>query len=338
MRSKMVCSLSQRWTYRTGHSDSRFVPIPGPGGSVPRLPLRIMRTLLRNYRALSPALQERVRQHVTENAHALRQQTLRLLFVRLLARIKQRLTLAPTSAAGMADNTTNSRHEIGAGSRSPPYASTRVAAAVDTRALHWTRNGLMQGIQVSLPAIPMMAAFGIAFGATAAQKGLALAEATLMSALVFAGASQFVATEIWVDSMTLTGLLTLGIVTAIVNMRFILMGASLRRWLDDRPRWETYPALSLMTDPGWLIATRYRAEGGVDAAFFLSSGFTLWVAWIVSTPLGHMLGALVTEPRRLGLDLVLPIYFAIMLVPLWRGPRRAIAWLVAGITAVLVSR
>jgi predicted branched-subunit amino acid permease len=32
-------------------------------------------------------------------------------------------------------------------------------------------------------------------------------------------------------------------------------------------------------------------------------------------------GALVSDPRRYGLDLVMPIFFAAMIVPLWRGGR-----------------
>jgi len=37
------------------------------------------------------------------------------------------------------------------------------------------------------------------------------------------------------------------------------------------------------------------------------------------------------------LDLVMPIFFAAMLVPLWRGRRRGIPWAVAGSVALAVS-
>jgi hypothetical protein len=39
--------------------------------------------------------------------------------------------------------------------------------------------------------------------------------------------------------------------------------------------------------------------------------------------LGEVSKALVTEPKRFGLDLVMPCFFLVMLVPLWRGLRRA---------------
>jgi predicted branched-subunit amino acid permease len=65
-----------------------------------------------------------------------------------------------------------------------------------------------------------------------------------MSAAMFAGASQFVAAEIWTEPLTLTAIATLVLVTATVNMRFVLMAASLHPWLGGLPAWRTYPALA----------------------------------------------------------------------------------------------
>lgn len=202
---------------------------------------------------------------------------------------------------------------------------------------YWSADGYAVGMRLSAPVMPVMAIFGLAFGAIAAQKGLTAGAATLMSGLMFAGASQFVAIEMWADSLTFAGIVTLVLVTATVNMRFVLLSAAMRPWLGDLPARQVYPALAVMTDPGWLIALRYRSEGGANAAAFFSSGFVLWLVWIGSTALGHYLGTLVTNPNSLGLDLVLPTFFAVMLIPLWQGARRAVSWTVAGATALLAS-
>lgn len=202
----------------------------------------------------------------------------------------------------------------------------------------WSAAGFADGVRLAAPAMPVMALFGVAFGAFAAQKGVTLVEAALMSALMFAGASQFVAAEIWAHPMTVAGIATLALVTATVNMRFFLMGASLRPWLGGLPAWQTYPALSMLTEPGWLIALRYRAEGGADCASLLGSGVALWLIWIAGTVCGSLLGALVTEPERYGLDVVMPVFFIVVLVPLWRGPRGAVPWAVAGMVALVAAR
>lgn len=47
------------------------------------------------------------------------------------------------------------------------------------------------------PLIVAVMPIGLVFGAVAAGKGLSGAEVTLMSALVFAGGSQFVAMDMW---------------------------------------------------------------------------------------------------------------------------------------------
>jgi 4-azaleucine resistance transporter AzlC len=202
---------------------------------------------------------------------------------------------------------------------------------------YWSADGLALGARQAVPAMPVMALFAIAFGAFAAQKGLTFAEATLMSALNFAGAAQFVAAEIWTRPMTGTVILALALVTGIVNMRFVLISASLRPWLGGMPARQIYPALAFLTEPGWLIALRYRAEGGGNVATIAGSGLAFWVIWVAGTAGGWMIGATVSDPQRYGLDLVMPVFFAVILVPLWRGARAAVPWAVAGAAAVAAS-
>jgi 4-azaleucine resistance transporter AzlC len=204
-------------------------------------------------------------------------------------------------------------------------------------AAHWSYAGLAQGVRQSLPALFGLAVFSATFGALAAKKGLSLIEATLMSALVYAGASQFVAMEIWTEPLTAGLIAIIGLVTTVVNMRFFLMSASLRPWLAELPSWQTYPALALLVEPAWLIAMRHRAEGGRDAAIYLGAGFAMWVVWVAATVPGYLLGARISDLERFGLDLVLPAFFIVMLIPMWRGPMAAVPWAVAGATALAVA-
>jgi 4-azaleucine resistance transporter AzlC len=202
----------------------------------------------------------------------------------------------------------------------------------------WSVAGFTLGVRQAVTAMPVMALFGIAFGSFAAQKGLTFLEASLMTALMFAGASQFVATEIWSHPLPAAAIVTLCLVTAAINMRFILMTASLRPWLGALPPRQTYPALAVLTEPGWFIALRYRAEGGGDAATLLGSGVALWIVWIAGTMAGHLVGSLVADPQRYGLDVVMPVFFTVILIPLWRGARVAAPWAVAGIVALAAAR
>jgi predicted branched-subunit amino acid permease len=206
----------------------------------------------------------------------------------------------------------------------------------------WSRAGLSLGMRLALPVLPGMVAFALAVGATAARKSFSFLDLLLMNGFVYAGASQMVAMEIWPDQLSLAAIATLALVTATVNARMLLMGASLQPWLKPLPGWQIYPILHLTTDPGWLIAMRYRAEGGSDVAVFVGGGVVIFLAWMAATMAGYGLGALVPDPRAAGLDLVMPIFFATLLIPLWhhakRRTRRAVGWIVAGAVALAVER
>ncbi len=205
------------------------------------------------------------------------------------------------------------------------------------QAPYWSLPGLAHGARMCGAMVPGTVVFAAAYGTLAAQKGLAFSETVLMSALVFGGAAQLVALEVWANPLTLWTVVSLAVVTGIVNARFILMGATLRPWFGALPQWQAYAALNATVDATWLIAVRYRAEGGSDASVFVGAGIALWVVWVASAIPGYLLGAFIADPKRFGFDLMLPIFFAAMFIPLWRGVRRAIGWAIAGLVALAVS-
>ncbi|QFU15641.1 AzlC family ABC transporter permease [Microvirga thermotolerans] len=196
--------------------------------------------------------------------------------------------------------------------------------------------GLLPGARAAIPAFPGFIVFAMAFGAAAAQKGLSLGETMGLSAFVYAGASQMVGLEIWQKVWSPATILAIATVTAVVNARMILLGATLQPWLRHEPLPRTALNLFLVTEAGWLLGTRYYSEGGRDTAVLLGCGITLWLVWQASTFAGYFAGVLVPEPRRFGLDLVMPVFFSVMLVPLWKGARHALPWLVAGAVSLAV--
>jgi 4-azaleucine resistance transporter AzlC len=206
----------------------------------------------------------------------------------------------------------------------------------------WSRAGFMLGVKLTLPILPGMIAFAFACGATSASKGFSFLNTVLMNGLVYAGASQMIAMDIWPDRLTASSIIALALITATINARMLLMGASLQPWLAPLSPWQVYPALHLTTDPGWLVAMRYRIEGGNDAGVFLGGSVVIYALWMIATSVGYALGALISDPRAVGLDLVMPIFFAAMLIPLWQNApsrwRRGLGWVVAGSVALAFER
>ena len=121
-------------------------------------------------------------------------------------------------------------------------------------------------------------------------------------------------------------------------MRFLLIGASLRPWLGGEPAARVYPTLYLLTEPNWIRTLRYRAEGGARSGLPARQrrhGVARLGAGADAGLLARRVGR--RTPAKFGLDLVMPAFFTAMLVPLWRGNRRAIAWLIAAAVALVTD-
>jgi predicted branched-subunit amino acid permease len=202
---------------------------------------------------------------------------------------------------------------------------------------YWTARGLLLGARAMLPLMPGVFAFSAVFGLVAAQAAFSLNAALAMTGIVYAGMSQVVAVQAWPDQFTWGAIASLALITATVNMRFVLMGATLRPWLGTLPAWQTYPLLFLLTDGGWLLSMRYHDQGGRDASFYLGGALLGFVVWFVATIPGFVLNASLANPRAFGLDMVMVAFFAAMLVPAWRGARRAAPWAIAGVVAISVE-
>ncbi len=202
---------------------------------------------------------------------------------------------------------------------------------------YWARDAVWPGIVAISPMLPGTLAFALAFGAQCAQLKFSLGELEIMMGVVYGGLSQFVAVQSWPASLTAGSIATLALLTFTVNVRFSLMSASLRPWFGTLPAWQAYPAMLLVTDGGWLAATRYREHGGANAMFYLGGALVLYVVWLFAAIPGYLLAERLTDPKKFGIDLVVPAFYAAMLVPAWKGPRRAIPWVVAGVVALTVQ-
>ncbi|MFV0281744.1 MAG: AzlC family ABC transporter permease [Rhodoblastus sp.] len=200
-----------------------------------------------------------------------------------------------------------------------------------------SRAGLWRGMIDAMPFMPGTIVFGLAVGATASQKGLTTAESIGQSAIVYAGASQMLTLQVWRADWTLGALLAAIGVTAAINARFVLMSAAFRPWIEGLDRRLVYLSLLFMTDASFAIGARHHAVGGRDHGRVVGANVPLYLGWVTMTAAGFVAGALVARPERYGLDLVLPIVFASLAVPMARRSKRYAPLVVAGLVAIVVS-
>lgn len=201
-----------------------------------------------------------------------------------------------------------------------------------------TFAGMVEGARLTVPLLPGTLVFAAAVGATSAEKGLTLGQAVFMSLSVYAGASQLLGLQLWPQVFSLAAIAAIVVVTMAVNLRFLLMGASLQPWLSRGPAGPVHVGLAALTDANFVVASRYHAQGGQDAGVFIGAGLFMWVIWTLATIPGHALGHLLTDPKRFAIDMVMPLTFTAMSVGLFRLRRDRLAWPVAAGVAVVTAQ
>ncbi len=214
-------------------------------------------------------------------------------------------------------------------------ANAKVRDNTTSEKVTFTLQGALLGARRTIPVAISGFAIGVVFGVLARQAKLSVIDALLMSGLVYAGASQFVALSLWTTlPFPVT---TIILTTFIVNMRHLLMGASLRPWFAKLSPWKVYSSVFFMVDESWALTMSDFAKGGRDAGFLLGSGFTLYIAWVSSAVIGRTVGAWIQNPAQWGLDFAFTAVFIALLVGMWKGKSNLLPWAVAAIVAVAAA-
>lgn len=191
----------------------------------------------------------------------------------------------------------------------------------------------LSGIKAEFPLLVGVFPFGMIYGVLALEAGIPVSAAQLMSAIVFAGSSQFITTQLVGNG---TPGLVMVLTIFIVNLRHGLYSASIAPYVSKLSNaWKALLAY-LLTDEAYAIAiTHYDRDGTQPAShwFFLGAGLALWTTWQASTAMGILVGAVL--PASWSLDFTLSLTFIALVMP-WLKDRPSLgAALVAGIVAVL---
>lgn len=186
-----------------------------------------------------------------------------------------------------------------------------------------------------LPISSFVIIYGVAFGVASVQVPLTSADTMLMSILVFAGASQFAALELWGPDVEI---FTLIMTVFAINARHLLMGASLYPWLRHLPTRQRYGTLFFVSDANWAMSLQAFNKGLPGLGFVFGGGIALWLSWIFGTWLGVAFGSAVSNPMALGLDMVMGCFLLSMVVGGDKNMRMLAIWVVAAFASLLAFR
>ncbi|WP_271407591.1 AzlC family ABC transporter permease [Pseudomonas sp. Q1-7] len=177
--------------------------------------------------------------------------------------------------------------------------------------------------------------FGLVFGVLASKAGLTTFATALMSLLVFAGASQFVAIEQWQPGhLPVVGIV---LTTLLVNLRHLLMSLSLRRAFLRESRSRLLPSFALLLiDETWALAEHRFKQAQPSLRYFVQAGLLIYAGWVGGSVIGTLVGSRIPDPDAFGLDFTFIAMFLSLMVLLWRHLMDFGTWLLSGAIATAV--
>lgn len=187
------------------------------------------------------------------------------------------------------------------------------------------------GARRALPIVLSLGPFAVLFGAIAVDNGLTPAQAVMMSATVYAGASQMVGIELfghhaapWVIALSIF----------VVNLRHLLYSATTGRHMRSWTPWQRSLAFFFLIDAQFAETEREaEARGSFGFAWYMGLGLAIYAVWIAAAAIGAAFGQIMPDTHRTGIDFLLTIYF----IGLVMGFRRRPFWLPVVVVSAMAS-
>jgi predicted branched-subunit amino acid permease len=188
------------------------------------------------------------------------------------------------------------------------------------------RAGLKAGVGFALAAVVLGVSFGVL-----AEPIMGPVAPVVMSAVLFAGASQFGATAVLAaggDAITAIAAGTM------LNARFLPMGVAAATALHGSPLRRAVEGQAVV-DASWALAV--QGDGRFDRELMIGATIPQYPAWVGGTLIGVLGGSALGDPAALGLDAIFPAFFVGLLAAELGRPRALAAALLGGAIALALT-
>lgn len=174
------------------------------------------------------------------------------------------------------------------------------------------RRQFFQGVRDCIPTILGYLSIGLACGILCRSCNLTFWQAVGMSTFVYAGSSQFIGA-----GMIASGASPLGIIFTIffVNLRHIFMSASMAPYFKHNTFVKNLSIGALLTDETFLVASnKGMTDKKIDFWWMTGLNITAYINWIIATGAGVLIGNLIPDYKKYGLDFALTAMFIGLLI------------------------
>ncbi len=191
----------------------------------------------------------------------------------------------------------------------------------------------LESIKAAWPICLGYLPLGFAFGVLAQKAGLDLLDIALMSILVYAGSSQFIAVAMLSSA---AAPLSIILTTFVVNLRHLLMSSSLAVYLHGESRKFLSVFAYGVTDESFAVNLVKFREGRWHRYQALAVNQITNFTWIGSTILGGYTGQFILAGSY-GIDYALSAMFLCLLTFQLRGRLYFLTAIISGASAIIIS-
>ena len=176
-------------------------------------------------------------------------------------------------------------------------------------------QGIQGGISIAIGYVPVALTFGLLSKST----GLSLSETVLMSLIVFAGASQYIALSLIAVG---TGFIEIIFTTFIVNIRHFLLSASLSEKIEGNSLWKKLLYSFGLTDETFTVAS--MKDGTVNAGYLFGLMLISYASWVGNSGIGYVIGASLPSTVQESMGIALYAMFIGLLIPSLKKQRKVL--------------
>ena len=193
---------------------------------------------------------------------------------------------------------------------------------------------LQQAFKAAIPIFVGYIPAAIAFGVLSKSCGITLLECFLFSAIVFAGASQFIALNLLLTGMGPGGVI---LTTLLVNFRHFLMSASLSTRVVKIAKKYLFMMAFGITDEVFSVLSFKKGELSKTYIFVLQ--LAAYSAWVSGTVAGYILGGFLPEVLTKSMGVALyALLLAIILPEIKQSIKSLILIISAGVLNTILIK
>lgn len=172
------------------------------------------------------------------------------------------------------------------------------------------KKQIKEGLVVGFPLVIGYFPIAMAFGLLSKNIGISFIDTSLFSALVYAGASQFMALDLILANVSFSSII---LATFLLNLRHMVMSASLSQKLDKvKKRWLPIIAFPITDESFSVLAF---TEGKLKLPFILALQVSGYFSWVLGTMTGYFIGEILPQSLQTSLGIGLYAMFIALLAP-----------------------